>query len=450
MERYAGYKDSGVEWIGEIPYGWTTRRVTSLLDRSSFGLKVGPFGSAIKDKVIDEGPYKMYGQANLIRRDFSYGNKYVSQSTYHSLEAYYVAPEDILVSVMGTIGKCSVVPQGIQPGIMDSHLIKLRLSAECIPRYFEYAYECDCTYEQLICMSKGSIMNGLNSEMVKNAQIALPSLNEQQAIADYLDAKTAEVDALVAGCERELELLREYRRAVISDAVTKGLDPDAPMKDSSVEWIGEIPETWSIAKVKSCCDILPGYAFKSELFMQESSSVKLLRGINLGVNVIRWDEVVSYPSGEIEELGTYRLLAGDVVIGLDRPWIKEGLRIAIVQDEGFEQYLVQRVARLRGSSELDVRYVKYALESGLLEYELDSLTTGVSVPHISTEQIGSTRIALPDIATQHEIVVRLDTKTAEIDSLVEAKQQMVDKLREYRKSLISEAVTGKFKVPGVK
>ena len=433
MERYEAYKDSGIEWIGGIPAHWQLRRISALYD-------------ARNEKVSDQDypPLSVTMQGIVPQLE-------TAAKTQDGDNRKLVRTGDFVInSRSDRRGACGISAYDGSVTLISNVLAPKDRNAMST-RYYSYLFRSEGFADEFYRQGTGIVDDlwSTNWTRMKNILVARPPHAEQERIADYLDTRTAEIDALVADCEREVELLQEYRKVVISEAVTKGLNPDAPMKDSGVEWIGEIPETWSIAKVKSCCDILPGYAFKSELFMQESDSVKLLRGINLGVNVIRWDEVVSYPLDAIEELSTYRLLAGDVVIGLDRPWIKEGLRIAIIQDERFEQYLVQRVARLRVSSELDVRFVKYALESGLLEYELDSLTTGVSVPHISTEQIGSTRIALPDIATQHEIVALLDSKTAEIDSLIETKQSMVDKLREYRRSLISEAVTGKFKVPGV-
>ena len=442
MERYEAYKDSGVEWIGKIPEGWDCCEIAYLSTCSNGATPSRDVPSYWNGDI----PWMASGEIH--QGYVTYTAEKITQEGLDNSSTRILPINTVMIALNGqgkTKGTAAIL--GIEACSNQSLAGFVCNEATLHYRWLYYCF--GSMYGYLRGESGQAQRDGIATSSLKHEKIPLPSLVWQKAIADYLDAKTAEVDALVADCEREVGLLREYRKAVISEAVTKGLDPDVPMKDSGVEWIGEIPETWSMAKVKSCCDILPGYAFKSELFIQESDSVKLLRGINLGVNAIRWDEVVSYPLDEIEELGTYRLLAGDVVIGLDRPWIKEGLRIAIIQDEEFEQYLVQRVARLRGSSELDVCFVKFALESGLLEYELDSLTTGVSVPHISTEQIGSTRIALPDIVNQHEIVALLDIKTAEIDSLIEAKQSMADKLREYRRSLISEAVTGKFKVPGV-
>jgi len=182
-------KDSGVIWFGRIPEHWEVKRVKYVIKAGTDGIKVGPFGSSLTNEVVssEDGQYKVYGQANLIRRDFEYGDNYVTEENYLRLKNYEVLPNDIAVSMMGTIGKCCVVPQGIAPGIMDSHLIKIRLSERMYPKYFEYLYESEAVYEQLLLKSKGSIMNGLNSSIVKNVYMVVPPIEEQIKICQYID-----------------------------------------------------------------------------------------------------------------------------------------------------------------------------------------------------------------------------------------------------------------------
>ena len=245
-------KESGIQWIGAIPYNWNVERIKHIIQNNDNGIKVGPFGSALTNEVVssDEGKYKVYGQSNLIRKDFSYGDNYVSEQNYKRLINYEVLPNDIAVSMMGTIGKCSVVPGNIEPGIMDSHLIKIRLSQKMLPRYFEYAYESDMGYSQLLINSKGSIMNGLNSTIVKGLYIPVPEIIEQQAIVDFLDKECAQIDSIAADLEKQIALLQQYKKSLITETVTKGLDKSVPMKDSGVEWIGEIPEHWQKTRIK--------------------------------------------------------------------------------------------------------------------------------------------------------------------------------------------------------
>lgn len=182
-------KDSSLIWFGKIPAHWEVKRIKYVIKQGNDGIKVGPFGSALTNEVVsaDDGQFKVYGQANLIRRDFEYGDNFVTEDNYLRLKNYEVLPYDIVVSMMGTIGKCCVVPEGISPGIMDSHLIKVRLSSLMFPQYFEYLYESEAVYEQLLLKSKGSIMNGLNSTIVKNVYMVVPPVEEQIAICRYIN-----------------------------------------------------------------------------------------------------------------------------------------------------------------------------------------------------------------------------------------------------------------------
>lgn len=182
-------KDSGLIWFGKIPAHWEVKRIKYVIKQGNDGIKVGPFGSTLTNEVVsaDDGQFKVYGQANLIRRDFEYGDNFVTEDNYLRLKNYEVLPYDIVVSMMGTIGKCCVVPEGISPGIMDSHLIKVRLSSLMFPQYFEYLYESEAVYEQLLLKSKGSIMNGLNSTIVKNVYMVVPPVEEQIAICRYIN-----------------------------------------------------------------------------------------------------------------------------------------------------------------------------------------------------------------------------------------------------------------------
>lgn len=218
----AEMKDSGNLFIGTIPKTWKCVKVARVLEKSKDGIKVGPFGSSLTNAVVSasEGDVKIYGQANLIRKDFNYGDKYVTQETYERLREYEVRPGDIAVSMMGTIGKCCVVPDGINLGIMDSHLIKIRLDGSILPKYFEYVYESYAVFEQLRNLSKGSIMSGLNSTIVKSAFVTLPSIIEQKEIVRYLDDKCEKMDSIISGREALVEDMEKYKRSLIYETVT--------------------------------------------------------------------------------------------------------------------------------------------------------------------------------------------------------------------------------------
>ena len=222
LDKDAEMKDSGVEQIGSIPFTWDCVQIARVLEKSRAGIMVGPFGSSLTNAVVgpEEGKYKIYGQANLIRKDFSYGDKYITEFKYHELSNYVVVPGDIAVSMMGTIGKCKVIPNDIEEGIMDSHLIKLRLGERMNPYFFEYAYESIAVFEQIMTRSKGSIMTGLNSSIVKSLYIPVPELEEQISIVIYLDKICQFIDSLISEKELLISDLEAYKKSLIFEVVT--------------------------------------------------------------------------------------------------------------------------------------------------------------------------------------------------------------------------------------
>ena len=286
-------------------------------------------------------------------------------------------------------------------------------------------------------------------DFVRDFAIRLPTLCEQSAIAAFLDRETAKIDALVAEQERLMALLKEKRQAVISQAVTKGLDPNAKMKDSGVEWLGEVPAHWMVGKCGFYLEILPGFAFPSSGFTDEEGATRLLRGINVGVSNIRWDEAVYWHRTPDDGLERYEMQEGDLVIGMDRPWISAGVRVAKLRKTDTPCLLLQRVARLRMLSALDSDYLLHLLSSDMFVAHFSPDTTGVSVPHISPEQIGDFVIPIPPIQEQREIVEHVFDAVAKLDQLATQSELAIALLKERRAALISAAVTGKIDVRGL-
>lgn len=216
-------KNSGVEWIGKIPKHWNVLKLKFLFEDGNSGLKIGPYGSALKGKTLDKGPYKIYNQAHLIQNDFSISRHYISEETFNELSNYEVRPGDILFSMMGTIGKCRIMPQNQIPGIMDSHLLKSRLNKKILDNFFVYAYDKDYSnqvIDQLKFLSAGTIMDGLNSKILKNIYIAVPPIEEQNQILDYLDSKCSQIDTSITKKELIVEKLQEYKKSIIYEVVT--------------------------------------------------------------------------------------------------------------------------------------------------------------------------------------------------------------------------------------
>jgi type I restriction enzyme S subunit len=221
------------------------------------------------------------------------------------------------------------------------------------------------------------------------------------------------------------------------------------MKDSGVEWLGEVPEHWEVAQLKYFSKSLPGFAFPSYGFLDDESKWKLLRGVNVGVSSICWDDAVYWEREPGDSLDRYELCPGDLVVGLDRPLIKEGLRVARINPEDCPCMLLQRVAAVKGVQALSTDYLFYLLSSPFFVAHFEPETTGVSVPHISTGQIDSFVVPIPLTEEQAEIVRFLSDELARIQRLIEESKNSTQILDERRSALISAAVTGQIDVRGL-
>ena len=243
MQRYEAYKDSGVEWIGEIPAGWKTSKVRYLA-RCLNGDRGENYPSG--EDMVDEGiAFVTTESIHGLRVDFR-KVKRITKERYETLGGVKLAIGDIVYCLRGSVGLCSINFDE-EAGTVASSLMVIR-PIDCNASWLLYAQNSEIAKAQLNEVMNGTCAANLSAESVSRFILPLPPLPEQQFIADYLDAKTAEIDSIASQTERSIELLREYRKSVISEAVTKGLDPDAPMRDSGIEWIGEIPAGWEIVK----------------------------------------------------------------------------------------------------------------------------------------------------------------------------------------------------------
>lgn len=416
-------KDSGIEWIGEIPKNKRIIRNKYLLEY-------------IKGKLPTDTNFESAGFPYIGATDL---DSHEPCKTYTRDETLPDACDsDLLVLWDGArAGLCGTH----KVGKFSSTIVRIREVDSTIYRPFLYWYYKgfeDYMYQRV----NGTTIPHMNRKYIEEIQMIDWTAQEQQHISDYLDRKCSQIDAIIARQQEVIEKLKAYKLSVITEAVTKGLNPDVPMKDSGVEWIGEIPDFWNIVPLKTCADILPGYAFSSDDFDIENGTA-LLRGINVTPNGIRWEDVVYWNNPITEQLRTFELVAGDIVVGLDRPWVSGGTRVCWVTQKDLPALLLQRVCRIRAKENIDSRWIYHWIASKSFQEALSIETTGVSVPHISTKQIGQFSITLPPIEVQHQICDTLEVKCYSVGKAIDKKQAIIDKLTQYKKSLIYEVVTGK-------
>ena len=431
MERYDRYKDSGVEWIGEIPEGWVTRRLKNFLDSVPHSIVDGPFGSDLKsDEYTDTGV--PVTQLNNIKEGFHRVDsfKFVSESKAAQLSSHFVFPGDLLMAKMMPAGRTCIASSAYPKYLLSSDSIRIVIDSSVDRRFVCYAANCYCLAECEL-KSSGVTRIRINLSIVRNLSFVLPSLQEQKKIADYLDQKTAEIDSLIEKNEKSIELLEEYRKSIISEAVTKGIDPNAPMKDSGVEWIGEIPEGWHVARFKQVVSLLDVST------SEKPDNVIMLEDIESWTG-----KLISTSDPNNYKNGGKCFQKNDVLFSKLRPYLAKAVYAP------FSGVCSGEMLVLRSSS-IDHKFLQYHLLSHNFIDEINAATYGAKMPRASWDIVGETQIAFPGLKKQKQIVSCLNEKTAQIDSLIDKKKQLIEKLTQYRKSLISECVTGKIKVPGV-
>lgn len=372
---------------------------------------------------VEEGGYPVYGSGGEFRRASN----------------YLFDGESVLFGRKGTVDRPLYVDGKFWT--VDTMFYSVIDRSKLLPRFAYYW----ATTLPFGAWATDTALPSMTSTAIKAAPIALPPLPEQRAIADYLDRETAQIDAFIAKNEELITLLTERRAAVTAQAVTRGIDDSTVFKESGLGWLGAIPESWEAVRVKFAVRSLPGFAFASTDFTDDRGATRLLRGINVGVGSISWGETVGIENPPADVESRYKLDEGDIVLGMDRPVISGGLRVARVGRGDAGTLLVQRVLRLRGTR---VRndYLEYSLAWGGFAMYIEPDFTGVSVPHMSEQQVGNFTIALPDLSTQARIVDHIRDQHSAIDTALDAARRSIDLMRERRAALISAAVTGKIDV----
>jgi restriction endonuclease S subunit len=290
---------------------------------------------------------------------------------------------------------------------------------------------------------KGFIRINLRQDKINDLIVFYPPLQEQEQIVKYLDDKTTIIDKLISTKQRKVELLKEQRTTLINQVITKGLNPNVKMKDSGVEWIGEIPESWRFIKVGYISSLLTGNPWKSDLF-DFKEGIKIVRGENVSEGFFRWGERTRFWSREIVKGETFFLKEGDIIVSMDGS--KVGKNYIMIKENDLPLLLHQRMCRIRTSPNLIPEFLNYYIGSEMFRYYIDLSKTDPMIPHITQKDISNFSFSVPQIQEQQEIVEYLDTHTKEIDDLVSMEQKKIELLKEYRQSLISEVIMGKIKV----
>lgn len=402
-------------WLPDLPATWERAQIRRVAEIRN--------GADYKEVEVAEGGYPVYGSGGEFRR----------------AGKYLFAGESVLFGRKGTIDKPLHVTGRFWT--VDTMFYTDLNREKVVPRYLYY---------YATTMPFGLYATSTALPSVTGAQLAghtmpLPPLEVQKVIADYLDRETARIDTLIEEQRRLIELLQGRRKAVVERAVFGGLD-DAPTRQNAEPWLPATPEHWPIVQLGFLSDTLAGYAFLSDGFSADESHGPLLRGVNVKPGAVDWSEVVYWDAAARPVPPEYSLQVGDLVFGMDRPFVGAGVRIAPVTEDDLPALLVQRVMRIRSIEGIDSSYLRYAVATDAFLDYLEPLFTGVSVPHVSEWQVRKFKMPCPPLDEQQRIVEYLDAQTAKSDELIAETERFIELSRERRAALITAAVTGQIDV----
>ena len=418
FKRYERYKDSGVEWLGEIPEHWEVKKIKYL-------------ANVINVKASDSDNNKTYiGLENIESKTGKLLVDDIDEQQVIEGTSNVFEKNDVLFSKLRPyLAKCLIADFS---GRCTSELLVLRCKG-ILPKYMFFFMLSPKFIDVVNSSTYGTKMPRANWDFIGNLKIPLPSQEEQKSIIEYLSKKCNEIDALIEDKEKLIELLQEKRQTIITEAVTKGLNPNARMKDSGIEWIGEIPEHWNLRRIRYLANIRNVKASDSDIDKTyvgleniESKTGKLLTN---------GDDEQQFV-GETANI----FKKGDVLFGKLRPYLAK----CIIAD--FDGRCTSELLVLKTTSYILPKYLHFFMLSPKFIDVVNSSTYGAKMPRASWDFIGNLEIPLPSIKEQEDIVEYLTEFISRIDDLISDINTQIQKLKEYRQSLISEAVTGKIDV----
>lgn len=436
MERYEKYKESGVQWLGEVPEHWGVTKLSSLAKEK----KVRNSGN-LESNVLSLS----YG--NIIRKkDINFGLVPADYSTYQIVEK-----GDIILRLTDLQNDYKSLRTGLvkERGIITSAY--LCLSAKCNSSFLQlllHSYDCRKVFYGL----GGGLRQSMNYADMAKLYIPLPPLPEQRAIVSFLDTKTSEIDTFIADKEKQISLLQEAKQTIIADAVTKGINPNVAMnysasreqndacinsaeaqpvmerkfKDSGISWIGEIPEHWDILRFKNIVQLVkePAKSYDKKVALE-----------NIAGFTGKYLETETIFEGE----GTH-FEVNDILFGKLRPYLSK------VYKAEFDGQAVGDFYVFRANKIIDSGYLQKLTISSHFIGVVNAGTYGAKMPRASWNDIANLKVPLPPLPEQRAIVAYLEEKTTAIDTLIADLQREIEGMKEYKQRLISDVVTGQIKV----
>ena len=442
MERYKKYKPSGIEWIGEVPEHWELVK-TKYVTRLNTGNSLNAEQKAYYSEVSEDTPNRPYIASKDIDRDTEFIDYDNGIRIPLNEQSFEVAPANssLLCIEGGSAGK--------KMGFVDREVCFVNKlccfnSFGINPKY-QYYFIMSKPFWEVFSQNIQGMIGGVSVGVLKDIKLPNPPEVEQEAIAAYLDARCADIDKVVATQEKRIALLKELKQSVITQAVTRGLNPDVKMKDSGVEWIGEVPEHWERISMKYFFYMkgrIGWQGLKADEFIDEGPY--LITGTDFENGRVVWERCYHISQERYNQDPAIHVKRGDLLI------TKDGTvgKLALIDDMPDIASLNSHLLILRpyDANLITNNYVYWYLSSQIFKIYTGLTQSGSIMESLSQEKIGDFQMALPPIEEQKQIASYLDGRCADIDKQIEGVARQIELLREYKQSLITEVVTGKRKV----
>ena len=433
MERYERYKDSGVKWIGEIPGHWGMYKLKYLFKlnkNKNIGNKCNTilslsYGKIKIKKDLNEGltpesydSYQLLSTGDIVIRSTDLQNDHTSLRTG-------------LVKIEGAITSAYIGLKNLDMSLCDSRF------------YHYFLHDWDIT-KAIYNQGKG-LRQSLNWDDIKNMLIPVLDISEQTAIANYLDSTTAKIDEAIAQQQKMIDLLNERKQIIINNAVTKGLNPDAPMKDSGVEWIGEIPEHWEIKKLKHVCQAFGRIGFRGYSttdLVDEGEGCITLSPSNMRDGKMQYGRCTYLSWEKYEESPEIKVFNGDIL------FVKTGStygKSSIVEDLPLEATINPQLLVFKNFT-CNNMFLANVLQSTAIKTQVEISVIGGTIPTISQQKILNYVFPFPTEDEQYAIVEYVESKSAPINAAIKAAEKQISLLQERKQIIINDVVTGKVKV----
>lgn len=428
-------KDSGIEWIGQIPKSWAINRIKFLANDD-----VNSFidGDWIESPYITESGIRYLTTGNIGDGVFkNQGDGFISLDTFKNLKCKYAYPEDLVFSRLNApYGRSCLLPKTENEFVLAVDNVILRTDHNKM--FICYLTQCEGYQHSAEDLSAGTTMKRISRTNLGKIKLPIPPKEEQKEIANFLDSKCSQIDYLLSQIQEQIDTLEQYKKSIITEAVTKGLNSDVELKDSGVEWIGNTPKHWSISKLGNV------------LRLRNERNYKPLEEVNLislytDKGVVQHCDLEETTGNKAQNADGYKIVhKDDIVVNIILAWMG-AMGISKYNGVTSPAYDVYEIDKRK----INPHYCHYIVRSPQLASECYKYGRGIMLMRWRTysTEFKKIKMPLPPLSEQNEIANYLDKKCSQIDSIISDKNKQSETLEQYKKSLIYEYVTGKKEVP---